>query len=564
MIDLSSTLFFKGKIEISSKSECDLLWILILKIREWMIYKWKRLNEIIPTEYSTWTLWKCGSYFSSKNNIVHFKSTYYDEEEKSYWACKIIESRIPQDGLAPREWVTEIGFFPMNKTAASVSIVIYYSDRPGFIGPCECAPQGSIPRLIRLLSEDSKIICTAGGKTNFLRATYLKPGDFPAFWKFVCDEKRDIPIVYLSPKKTDESSDDARSLLDPHKLVKLLGPNALVYYANDIDFSREMTQLCSPDTMACYSGAIRVYAAHPNVKSSGDSYRHRLITAKKIMGNEETIYEILRRALSQDVHFYEKMFRMEDCQKLIDKAHTQKMIFNYRESLERDFVDTAIEKEQSLHKEYEKIEEERIEWEIQRDEFENQISELKEELYQEKAASDSYREEAILSSQRKNSLDEVRNIERYPVTPTEIASYFEQVFKDRIVFTERGRASLADCQTDPRILWDALYQMATLLYDLHESDEINQVDKEFDCQSNFQIARSAGMMTRKNPELMRQYKDIYQGREINIERHVKSSQSKENSPQFLRIYYCYDQPTRKIVIGSCGKHLDNYSTKKIK
>ena len=45
-------------------------------------------------------------------------------------------------------------------------------------------------------------------------------------------------------------------------------------------------------------------------------------------------------------------------------------------------------------------------------------------------------------------------MEEYPDTPEKIAAYFECRFADRLAFTERGRASLADCKTDPRILWD--------------------------------------------------------------------------------------------------------------
>lgn len=565
MIDLSSTLFFKGKVEISSEPECDLLWELVMDIRKWMTAKWKRADEAIPYELPVWSAWKRGSDFSSENNIVHFKSSCYSGREgQCSWACKIFESRPPQNGFAPREWVTEIGYQQSNATKGVVSIVIYYSDRPGFIGPCEPAPQGSIPRLIWLLCESPNIHCTASGCSDFLRPSHLKPGGFPEFWRFVCDEERDIPVVYLSPRKTGEGDTDrAVPLLDPTALVKLLGPNALVYYADDLDFSREMTQLCTPDSIGCYSGAIRIYAAHPHVKNPEDSYRHRLICAKDIQGNEEAVYEILRRALAQDVHFYEKMFRMEDCQKLLERARSEQKMREYRETLERELADTTIEKEQKLQQELDKIEEQRFEWEYQCEELKTTIAELKEDLHKERAASDSFRTEAALSSQRKASLDAVRQIDKFPDSPEKIGQYFELHFKDRIAFTEQGKESLADCSADPKILWDALYQMATRLYDLYESDEVSLIDQEFNRVSSFQMARGAGRMTRKDAELMRQYQDTYDGRTISIETHIKSSQSKPKSPQFLRIYYCYDRPTQKIVIGSCGRHLDNYSTQKI-
>lgn len=53
-----------------------------------------------------------------------------------------------------------------------------------------------------------------------------------------CNEYREVPVVYISPKRVDES-DNGENLVDPQKLVEKLGPNALVYYANDMDFCRK-------------------------------------------------------------------------------------------------------------------------------------------------------------------------------------------------------------------------------------------------------------------------------------------------------------------------------------
>ena len=136
-------------------------------------------------------------------------------------------------------------------------------------------------------------------------------------------------------------------------------------------------------------------------------------------------------------------------------------------------------------------------------------------------------------------------MDEYPDTPEKIAAYFECHFADRLAFTERGRASLADCKTDPRILWDALYQMATTLYELHTDASVTMVDRAFNERSAFRVARGEGTMT------------------ICIESHLKSNQNRESSPQFLRIYYCYDEVTHKLLIGSCGRHLDNYTTQKV-
>ena len=491
--------------------------------------------------------------------MVHLRSRHYEENGLHFWACQITESWPSQNGCAPREWTTEIGFCQQTAHTAEISIVIYYSDRPGFIGPCEAPPLASVPKLIRSLCSDETLKCTVGEYPVTLQSTHLAPGDFPDFWRVVCDKEREIPVVYLSPRGGATEEAGAKPLLDPQMLTNILGPNALVYYADDLDFSREMTRLCVPEEMGCYSGAIRVYAARPNVDEPGESYRHRMISASRIPGAEEQTYDILRRALAQDVHFYEKMFRVEDCQKRIDRAKADQ----HKKEAEDELLTVAEAEEENRREQLKQIEQERFDWELERENLEDQISDLKSQLHKERSRADQFYSEAILSGQRKAALDQLRHIAAYPETPREIVQYFITHFSDRMDFTKRGWASLDECKTAPDVLWDALYQMATTLYDLYEA-ETPAVDQAFNRISNLRLARGEGMMTRRNNELMRQYQDIYDGRAIDIESHIKTSQNQESSPKFLRVYFCYDSTLHKLLIGHCGSHLDNASTRKIK
>lgn len=561
MSDLNSTLFFKSKFQIKPaiEGEIDLLWTLLLKIRTWMTRKWERKGETIPRDNQTWTNWKSGSTFSSKNNTVIFHSVrYFNEEHRVYWAAKIIETPPSENGCAPRTWTTEIGSCPATDGGSEISLVIYYADRPGFIGPCEPAPLPSVPGLIRLLLKDNKIFCCIGHYPVRLSPICLHPGDFPDFWKVVCDSERDIPIVYLSPSYENGT---VHCALDPVRLADLLGPNALVYYTNDLDFSREMTHLCTPVEWGAYSGDIRIYASHPNTDIE-ESYRHRMIYVQNILSHEEDWYGILRRALVQDVHFYEKMFRIEDCRRLIEHSKQQRRQEEYKTEIEELLLSEVGEQEQRLKQKYEAFEQERTQWELSEMELMEQLDSIKSELRNATARADAFAIEAQLSSERKRALDLVRKLENYPNTPQAIVDYYLAHFRDRLAFTQRGYASLDDCSTDISILWNALYQMATRLYDLYQDPNVTTVEATFSRQSSFDIARGEGMMTRRDPKLMRNYDDVYQGRPIRIESHLKNG-TKETSPQFLRIYYAWDAETQKIVIGSCGKHLTNYSTQKI-
>lgn len=564
MIDLSSTLFFKGTFEISSRrEESDLLWVLVLKIRAWMIPKWRRQGEAVPDRMPLWTSWKQGRHFSSENGLVHFKSAYHrGQDGMEFWACQIIETEALPDGCAPREWITEIGFQQQAANRAQISVVTSYGDRPGFIGPCRPAPQPTLPRLLRLFCRDPELTCRVDGHPFTLQPTHLAPGDFPAFWKLVSDGEREVPVIYISPGVRDEDGAPV-NLLDPVRLTGLLGPNALVFYADDPEFSHEMGLMCPQPDCACYTGQVRVYAGHPHMDKPEDACRHRVIGVRALRSDPESVYTMLRRALAQDVHFYERMFRMENCREMNARTQAQQRQQEYRAQLENELLESAVEKEQELHQQLEQVDAERFAWALCKEELQNRIGELTGALHQAEALADSYREAAVLSGQRKAALDEVRLIREYPESPRQIADYFLRHFGDRLAFTKRGLTSLDNCTTSPDVLWDALYQMVTTLFDLYEDDSVVLVDQAFNRCSNLRLARGEGTMTRKNAGLMRNYRDTYEGRDIDIQAHIKTTEVRPGSPKFLRIYFSYEPDLHKIVVGSCGEHLENHTSQKI-
>jgi len=576
MTDLSATLFFKAKFDIAANQEdTDLLWCVVCHIRNWMSYKWKRRQENIPTNNAIWSKWKLGSRISSENDRVRFYSVYHNAGDRgTFWACKIHELLPSRNGCAPRSWTTEVGFQSPVWGRAVISIVIYYSDRPGFIGPCEPPTPASIPNLIRRLCADNCIRCTVDSQRLTLQPTLLKPGDFPEFWEVVSNREREVPVVYISPRATEEGA--PANLINPYDLARhILGPNALVYYATDLDFSREMTQMC-PKDYGCYSGGIRIYMPQPRIGEEGDQYRHRFIPAQDIreLGAEQ-ICEILRRALAQDVNFYDEMFRVENCQQMRNRRILEERLKTYKRSIEDEFLETTEQAQSVLQARLQKAEEELLTKELEFDEYREKVTDEIKELNRQIHSCQKREEDhqRTLTKERENALKIVQDSTRkYPIEPIEIAEFFIAHFPDRIDFTEKGFASLRSCQTDAEVLWNALYQMSTTLYDLYSSDEVSTIDKEFNQRSsNLRMARGEGKMTRQDHRLMRQYQDTYNGESIDIETHIKTSETRETSKKFLRVYfsfYTHQDPStneviKKIVVGSCGKHLENYTSQKI-
>ena len=193
----------------------------------------------------------------------------------------------------------------------------------------------------------------------------------------------------------------------------------------------------------------------------------------------------------------------------------------------------------------------------------SQIDDQARDIYSLNLRLDSFADMAKRYELLENANEGVRRISEFPDSPQRIARYFETVYPERIAFTERGYLSLKDCITKNDVLWEAFYHMANELYDLLQDDPATAY-KTFKEVTGWDCSRGEGTMTRKDAKLMRQYEDIYHGREINIEAHIKSG-TKDSDPRSVRIYFAYDPTVApQLLIGHCGKHLDNYSTRKVK
>ena len=54
-------------------------------------------------------------------------------------------------------------------------------------------------------------------------------------------------------------------------------------------------------------------------------------------------------------------------------------------------------------------------------------------------------------------------------------------------------------------------------------------------------------------------RDVYEGREISVEPHIKFPRSlRKTGAQYQRLYYAYDAMTGKLIVGYVGYHLENY------
>lgn len=554
-------MFYKAKFNICTTNNQpeDLLWKLILEIRSWITSKLNRRGELPVIEHSIrqWSYFKKGGKFYDLQHLnrVYAESVYHqvgEELDSASWACKIVEKPNVENGCAPREWITEIGYRATSAYSAEISYVVTFSDMAGFIGFTQTVPSPNLPRVMRKLLEDETLLCTVGPNKIFPSAIQLRDGDYPRFAEILFDPNREIPIIYISPCY-DEELEVAKTLVNPRKVADSVAANALVYYSDSLGFTQEMNYMGHRNYL-CGGGAVRVYRPGINREDESDAMRHRFLAARFIQEHgEEKIIDLLRRAMAQDVHFYEKLFRATDCRALLEEDEHKKRIARIREQSQGEADEAA---------ELFLVESDRRETaERTCEELKEENRRLRTEKYCAEYQRDTYKKMADKAKAVESAAQKIRRIGEYPDTPQAIAKYFETVFPERIAFTERAYRSMNDCTTKNEILWEAFHRMATDLYDLIKNNPSNAYT-EFLCKTGWEVARSEGSQTHDDAKMMRQYVDTYEGQEIDIEAHVKNG-NREADPKFVRIYFAYDPNVAdKIIIGHCGRHLENFSSRK--
>ena len=556
MSDLNCTVFYKTKFQIIClEKDEDYLWKIVCHIRFWQTSKWIKRNVVIANNNGTWSDIKFGSkLWSDDKNTVYIESDYFKDKEKNleYWACKIVEKCQSQKGVCPRHWVTEIGFEQIDEKTANFSCVISYSDVPGFIGPVEDEPSPNLPNIITRIIRDEKLLCCLGKDRIEVNARELKVGGFPIFLEELQNSKRELPYIYISPVR-DKDTDEVKTLIRPYELARAVCGNAVVYHSQDMSFSDEMDYMC-PKGFTCNNGKIRIYFPHVDMSEANEGYRNIIIFPSTILENgEEYIIKIFRRALAQNINYYETYFRLDNVRKKRSDVARQYRLDKIKEEFENKYSDlqeSALA--DALREEQDKIEaENHAEW------LSMQLSEKETEVYNLSSQLEYMRTAYEKSREMETALNERNNFVEYPDCPERICSMIESLFKDKIAFSVSAKKSLKYCTIANGELWRVLFSLAVYMSDIMAESKGDPY-KEFKHRTGIDCSRSEGMMTRKDKKLMEQFVTIYDGVEIDIEPHITFPREKQS------IHFGFDNRTKKIIIGHCGQHMEIYSTRKMK
>lgn len=552
MPNLNAKMFYKVKFSVSAlKSGEDLLWKIVLHIRDWQAEKCRRRKLSLSVDPRVWTNFKRGGRIKAPDGSVIFSSEFFSADGSSCcWACRITEDIPRKDEqlhFAPRRWITEIGYEQTEPGSALFSCVISYSDRTGFIGPYPEEPGISVPNLVLNIIDDATLKVSCGIDNLDRNPRKLVVGEWPDFFSRIMDTDRQIPYILVSPRLVDKKSKQVTYLVDHQDMAKKLFGNAVVFYYDDPDFGQEMSYCNSP--YSCYGGAVRVY--QPNAR---EPYQHRYLSIDDIQeyGGEKVV-EFLFRAFAQNCDFYENFFCIEECQRRKEEYVRKGRLSELHKSYQVQLSETA-ESGLSLA----------LQEEEKRLQVESDLTRLRQELNEERGKNHSlevqveqFRAAAEENGGLRQALDARNEVASMPQSVDDVVQYFSRTYADKLVFAPDALKSLKSCTIEPMELWDVLFALANTMCDLYRKGT-GDIFKEFREQTGKTAKRGEGTETRKDKVLMRQYEIQLDGETIDIEPHLTYAKQGQS------IHFGYSTKKKKIVIGHCGEHLDNYSTRKVK
>ena len=550
-MDLISNVFYRSHFDVFPVKAGWNVFIEITKyIINWCNFKAKRYGIELNWD---WKQFRHHGIFEA-GSMRAMSTQFVDRESGArYWAAKVFET-VKCDGYADRTWISEFGIEQSNSNCATFSYTVMYEDRQGFLGELQPAPSANVPSVVNYLLTDKMVICKSGQQVLKLSPHDITPGHMDKLRDALQDVSRTCPIIYIAANKMGEH------LFDRNELARLVAGNAKVFYSQYPSASDEFNSTIG-NIFRCPDGGLRVYQPNIDWTNCDEGYRHIYFTEEKLCEiGLDKIQSILRRALCENIQYYtaKQLFRYDDCISMYNLFRRKEMQDLAAQAQDNEFlfIDEARQLQEA------KSELEKVNYELQ-----TALDACELEKQKNVALTNSLNETASLREtvkQLKHTQSKMSTLKALPQSPEEIVDTFLSIHSDKMDFTKRGLNSLRDCPTSGTLLWQVLFCMATTLRDLYILDSGKNIVQSFEQKTNFSLALTEGHETRKNNSLMSLREDTYAGDKIDIEPHVSYGNFRGDKSKSVRVYYAFDPKSKKIIIGFCGEHLPNYSTKNFK
>lgn len=533
-------------------------WPEVVKtVRSWLIFKLRTDEQLIGAWFFSGGVWN-GSRSARVRVVTDCERGQGTVEQPEFWSSRF---EHPCAEISVRQWRTDIGLTSMSDMFR-FSIATSYWILTGYIGQEPPSPVPTAPSVIASIFKNKGWVCSSGSEVLFRTPTVIRNGDGRLLRERIESASRLCPIVLISCSDADRTA-----VLDSRGLAKALAGSARVYVA-DSPSTEEEWKCFLPPGFRCNNGMVRVYQPGVRFESERDAKRHRYFSEEQIREHSEAaIREMIVRGIVRrgNATGYFDVTSIEDVEARRREIRLRELKRAVDDRSKAEWIELLEQENQSLLTKVREISDQLQAAEGRAEDLEGfnidlskEVSGLNyrvQELGQKQAAA---AESAKISQSR---LDVLKQLKHLPTSVREVAETIQRLFPEQILFTDRG---LASSETRPESLvgtaWQCLWAMATTLHAMFfvEDTQRGDLERRFRELSGFDLAMSEGRNTKKDKKFMKLRKDSYEGRPVEFIPHVKVG---NKEPKLLRVHFHADHDRKLIVVGHCGGHLDNFSTR---
>lgn len=525
----------------------------------------------------------------------------------SYWAMEYAESDKEK---WYRRWYTNIGITAAGNGCYTVNTRVAIADDPAFICDQPFIPSRNTPRFIGRLLDIDGCVASSNGILLANEPQMLTQYNMESFRQDLESDGRTVPLVVLSALRDQPGS----YAIDPCKLATKLRGSAVVYMldcANAQTWGAYRETFLEDDAAREYrinSGSMRIFFPGVDLGDPDGGRRHRFYTdaalkesnpgriSNDVCGAFTRLYrrvqgealdpasimliesQLKRKQLEQKLEeLRKKRERENQTQPSYEGLHTEEELkqaldqqragYDARLSETTAFYEEIIAEYEAEAKRSDQGDDV-LELQVKIDDLDDKIQELQQNVNAKDhtiyALNQRNEQTEMRARQNQAQASIIREMRCFPRSCEEALSLAEQAFADKLVVVDNAKVSAhsANRNIDSSETFDILRCLAMNLWPKYfEEDEIDgSAEAEFRNETGYELAFHESAQTNKDQRLQRIRTISYDGRTVDIAPHVKGKSGNRNAP--LRIHFAVDRPTRKIVIGHCGEHLETAGTRK--
>lgn len=562
----TSNLHYQACFSIRHFKQPDQTWRLLVKtIRNWVQ---ERVGH--PDELKDPWFFSFGKWTSPRNKYVYVQTNKADshgnEFMPEYWALRM---QIQDSGFEARYWRTDIGIVTRNGDDPLVAITVSNYIKPGYIGPEPMPASFSCPKLVHKLMNPTWVP-HAGSLPLTLRHYTYAEADIPNILELLGSRDRTCPIVILARRGTHGDP-----LVAPEGLTTKVAGAAAVFLSRDGNAETALIESL-PFRFRVLDGMARIYMPGVNFDDESDAGRHRYYSRSHIeeVGPSQVAVEIIRALTRRlDLTRHDAVFDIDD---VYERYRRQRINALRKQALsgqpgarggntppsagtdQSEWIALLERENEDLSRSNRDLIEDLLEEQEARQRAESLARlHLDRALDAERALSEKSSAEATL-----------REFSTLPSSVEECLLRIAGIYRDRVMITDRAidsakKAVINRESAEIPQVWSLLWSIPNTLHAMifeHELDKASLV-REFREETGFELSLTEGKQTRDDRKLMALRQITWGGKEMSIEPHVKYG---NRPPRCLRVHFAIDRENKCLVIGHCGDHLDNYSTRKRK